>query len=117
MRVPAVADCPIESLLYWSHFFQAQFRAPLPILVTTPLGEPWLDALVGRPNPNDFYPLLARPEAFAIASEVAYGIDDRFRGEQAESLKKMRTGTDWITGQPAIPVGKKTWISRLLSLG
>ena len=115
LRVPAVADCPIESLLYWSHFLQAQFRAPLPIFVTIPLGECWLDALIGRPKAIDFYPLLARREVFAIMSEVAYGIEPQFRGAQAEAVQRMRTGTEWFTGKPSNPPEKTSWILRLIS--
>ena len=117
IRLPALPDCLTDSILYWTSFFEAQFGARLPILTMVPLAERWLDVLIGRPTAKDFYPLLARPEVFAMASEVAYEIDEQFREERAALVQAMRNGTGWFKEKPSSPAGKRSWISKLLSQG
>lgn len=79
VRLPAATGLVSQTLLFWIQFLESQFGTGIPILLTLPVEQTWLDATAGEPTSRDFYSLRVTPEVLAIASEVPYEIDDEFR--------------------------------------
>ena len=92
IRVPAAAENPEQTLLFWTRFFQTQIEASVPLLLTLPLEANWLDVTVGEPESNEFFCLRASPKAVPMASEVPYKLDDAFRGKATAFLQGFQRG-------------------------
>ena len=113
IRLPSAPGFETDAFLYWNHFLDEQAGGHVPILTVAPIGQSWIDALIGKPGAGDFHFLQAAPGAVAISSEVAYGIDDEFRKKNQVVLEGMRASGGSRDGSAP----RKTWISKLISPG
>ena len=89
IRLPAAVGLAAETLSFWSRFLESQFGRNVPVLLTLPLQESWIDATCGEPASREFYSLRAKPEVLAVASEVAYKIPDEFRKAQYDLVRTL----------------------------
>jgi hypothetical protein len=109
VRLPVVAGLSAETLSFWSSFLESQLVKNVPVLLTLPLQELWVDATCGEPASKEFYSLRARPDVLAVASEVAFKISDEFRRTHRELVEAlMMSRIDSESGQKTRP---KTWFS------
>jgi hypothetical protein len=99
IRLPAAVGLAAETLSFWSRFLESQFGRNVPVLLTLPLQESWIDATCGEPASREFYSLRAKPEVLAVASEVAYKIPDEFRKAHKDLVQAMSAGSE--SGQQA----------------
>lgn len=79
LRVPACADSPSEAAALWLRFLLARLDRHATIVLFMPIGQGWVDVVVGEPTPAQIYCLRATPEALPVASEIPYSFDDAFR--------------------------------------
>jgi hypothetical protein len=89
IRLPAAVGLAAETLSFWSRFLESQFGRTVPVLLTLPLQESWIDATCGEPASREFYSLRAKPEVLAVASEVAYKIPDEFRKAHYDLVRTL----------------------------
>ncbi len=89
IRLPAADGLAAETLSFWSRFLESQFGRNVPVLLTLPLQESWVDATCGEPASREFYSLRAKSEVLAVASEVAYKIPDEFRKAHNDLVQAM----------------------------
>lgn len=89
IRLPAAVGLAAETLSFWSRFLESQFGRTVPLLLTLPLQESWIDATCGEPASREFYSLRAKPEVLAVASEVAYKIPDEFRKAHYDLVRTL----------------------------
>jgi hypothetical protein len=89
IRLPAASGLPQETLAFWCQFLESQFGTDIPILLTLPLRERWLDATSDEPTAQEFYSLRATPEVLTIAAEVPYEIDDEFRKTHQNTIQAL----------------------------
>ena len=89
IRLPAAAALISQTLQFWIHFLETQFGTSVPILLTLPLQQRWLDATTGEPSSRDVYCLRVTPDVLAIASEVPYEIDDEFRKAHQGTIEAL----------------------------
>ena len=102
IRLPAVVGLTAETLTFWSRFLETQFGTNVPVLLTLPLQESWVDATCGEPASKEFYSLRAKPEVLTVASEVACKITDEFRKAHNDLVQAMilsRMGSDSQSGR------------------
>lgn len=92
IRLPAVAEQPLDSLLLWSRIFAAELDPASPRLFLVPDGEAWVDVIVGEPTHQEFFCLRATPKAVPLASEVPYKLDPEFRERTQKFLADFRAG-------------------------
>jgi len=92
IRVPAVPDQTLDSMLFWLRFFVSYSDVAVPILITAPTDESWLDVTLGEPGEHEFFSLRATPKSLPPASEVPYNIDDAFRASARALLDNLRNG-------------------------
>jgi hypothetical protein len=89
IRLPAAVGLAAETLSFWSRFLESQFGRTVPVLLTLPLQESWIDATCGEPASREFYSLRAKPEVLAVASQVAYKIPDEFRKAHYDLVRTL----------------------------
>jgi hypothetical protein len=78
MRVPPCASTPAEAALLWIRFLLGQVSDAAPILILQPLGEPWLDLILGEPTPSQCYCMLAKPSAIPLTTDIPYEMPAEF---------------------------------------
>jgi hypothetical protein len=92
IRVPAAPDHVLDSALFWLRFFVAYSDAAVPILITAPTDESWLDVTLGEPGEHEFFSLRATPKSLPPASDVPYNLDDAFRTNARTVLENFKNG-------------------------
>ncbi len=104
VRLPAVAGPAEDALSFWSRFLESQLGTNVPVLLTVPLQESWVDATCGEPASREFYSLRAKPEVMPVASDVPCRIPDEFRKAQSDLVQAMivnNEGSDSTSGRKA----------------
>ncbi|HEY5814000.1 MAG TPA: hypothetical protein VIT23_15270 [Terrimicrobiaceae bacterium] len=89
IRLPAVPESAADTLIFWSRLLESQFDKEVPILLTLPLQEAWVDATFGEPGPRECYSLRATPEVLSLTNEIPYKIDEEFRTAHQGLIQAM----------------------------
>jgi hypothetical protein len=79
IRLPSVVGLSSETLGFWSWFLERLFQRNVPLLLTLPLEQPWVDATCGEPASREFYSLRANSEILSEASQVECEVPREFR--------------------------------------
>jgi hypothetical protein len=90
VRVPAVPELLLDSVLSWMRLFSSFSGRHVPILITAPTGESWMDVTLGQPGEEEFFCLRASPKSLPSASEIPYNLDDSFRGRARASIEAFK---------------------------
>ena len=85
MRVPPCGETWAEVVRRWLGCMRRLVGPDVPVLLLSPLGEDWLDVLVGAPGPQALVCLRATPRAIPLTSEIPYTMDAAFR-ERADRI-------------------------------
>jgi hypothetical protein len=93
LRLPACADSFADAAEMWVRFL-ADRVAPAatrgasapPILALQPLGQTWIDLIVGRPRAADLYCILATPAALPLTTDIPYNLEPEFVQRAKASL-------------------------------
>jgi len=80
-RVPASPHLHRQAACSWAEFVLGRLGAATAVLVLMPLGESWMDVIIGEFNSTDLYCLRASLEAIPLDSDVPYDIDPGFRNK------------------------------------
>ncbi|MEI6107165.1 MAG: hypothetical protein WCR49_09125 [Opitutae bacterium] len=76
LRLPVVPGAtPAESLNAWLSFLGTQFDPAVPLLGLLPVGQNWLDVIVGEPDPADLFHLRTLPAAAPLVSDIPYQLE------------------------------------------
>lgn len=78
-RVPASPDQHRRTASLWTQFIMGRLGPTATVLVLMPLGDPWMDIIVGEFGSKELYCLRASLEVIPLDSDVAYEIDAAFR--------------------------------------
>ncbi|HTG43389.1 MAG TPA: hypothetical protein VK633_02535 [Verrucomicrobiae bacterium] len=92
VRVPAAAPNCEEIFCAWSEALRAFIDEDAPLLMLWPIGQNWLDLIIGEPEPEDFFCLRALPSRFAAASEIPVHLDEAKRAETRACLDGLLRG-------------------------
>ncbi len=84
IRLPRHDENPLVALRDWLDFLREHLAGGVPVLVATPMGEDYCDAVVGEADARALAALLTTRAAHEPASEIAYELDDAFI-ERAET--------------------------------
>jgi hypothetical protein len=84
MRVPACAASPVEAIRLWLGFLRGEFEEPANFMLLFPLGESWLDIVIGEPTAKELYCIGVSLEGIPPTAEIPYTLDEGFvdRAEQ-----------------------------------
>lgn len=75
LRVPACGEEVDRSLILWLVMILRVLAPTTPIMVMRPVAAPWVDVLVGAPQTQHFYCMLASSEATPLITEIPYTLD------------------------------------------
>jgi hypothetical protein len=89
IRLPAILGLVPETLTFWSLFLEFQLGTNVPLLLTLPLQETWVDATCGEPTCRGFYSLRAAPEVLKLASTEECQVPLKFRRRQSDLVQTM----------------------------
>ncbi len=84
MRVPACANSAQGAAALWLGFLLSRLDPAAPILLILPLGQPWVDVVVGEPGVQQFFCVRASRQALPLATDIPYTLDAAFV-ERAEA--------------------------------
>jgi hypothetical protein len=100
IRLPAAGGFALETLSFWTRFFDAQLRRGVPVLLMLPLEEDWVDVTCGEPTPNDLYSLRATRQIVKVASEAGEEIPSEFRRASNHLVGAIESS---LNGDPRSP--------------
>jgi len=83
VRVPACADSPPNTIRLWLSFLLEELDSSNAMILLLPLGERWIDIIVGQPSAREFYCIRASLEAVPRTTDIPYTLAPGFL-EQAE---------------------------------
>lgn len=92
LRVPAVGRDANEIFTPWSRLLQTQVDAMAQLLLVWPVGESWLDIVLGEPAPDQLFCLRATPAKLPCVSEIPFNLDAAFRAQAEEVLAGLAQG-------------------------
>lgn len=81
LRVPAAltsADGPAAGPRAWLAIMDQELGRNVPVLVLEPIGESFLDIIVGEPGPSMLFCTRASAQGLASTTEVPYSLDQAF---------------------------------------
>jgi len=87
IRVPHCADSSAEALLLWHTLMDAFLGPQVPLLLITPVEEPWVDVIAGEPSERQFHCIRANLKAIPLTSEIPYSLDEAFIGRAEELIR------------------------------
>jgi hypothetical protein len=91
LRVPACAPTPLERAELWLSFLDGQLEPAAPVTVLTPLGQDWVDLVVGTPTPAQFLCLRASSRAVPLTTDIPYTLDDEFVARARRVIDQVTT--------------------------
>jgi hypothetical protein len=93
LRLPACADSFADAAEMWVRFLADRIPpatgrsgGAAPILAIQPLGQNWIDLIVGRPRAADLYCILATPAALPLTTDIPYNLEPEFVQRARASL-------------------------------
>ncbi len=92
VRVPSGAASPTESAALWARFLGSRSDRLVPVLLVWPADGNWMDVTLGEPTTQEFFCLRASREAVALATDIPYDFDQKFREHAAQQLSDFKAG-------------------------
>jgi hypothetical protein len=86
MRAPACADSPAGAVLAWAGFLESAVGRRTPSLIALPLGERWVDLIIGEATGASLYCLRANEKGIPLTSDIPYTIDATFAEKAGQFL-------------------------------
>jgi len=109
IRLPAIGSLAALSLSFWTQVLESQLGKDVPLLLTLPMHESWLDATVGEPSAREFFCLRAGTSALPPVHEVPYTVDETFRKDNQALLMALLQSKDGFVPPVEAGNGVKKW--------
>jgi hypothetical protein len=100
LRVPACTNDARRSLKLWVDFMVRQLSEELTVLAIQPVGESWLDIIVGEPTATQLYGLRASPKGVALTTDIPYTLQPEF---VEKATREINADTDPPTTAASVP--------------
>jgi hypothetical protein len=78
LRVPSCAASSAEAVLQWTRAIAAHLDASAGLFVIAPIGNEWVDVLVGDPGVAQFFVIRAARTTVPLTSDIPYNIEPQF---------------------------------------
>ncbi|MEI7730172.1 MAG: PEGA domain-containing protein [Verrucomicrobiota bacterium] len=92
IRLPAQSASPFQALLFWEQFLSTQLSPEVPLLLVLPLGQNWVDAIVGEPRVDSWYCLRVNTKVTPVASDVPYELTAEFVERARRCIAAFQVG-------------------------
>jgi hypothetical protein len=91
LRVLTPSSQITESALLWISFLLARFGANTAVLVLAPLGESWMDIIIGEPTESQLYCLRANLTVIPFTTTIPYNMDPEFIERASQLIESSRS--------------------------
>ena len=85
IRVPTCEQSAARIARLWTGFLRALLPEATPFLFLFPLGQTWVDLIIGEPARSHFYAVKAHSTKLPLTTEIPYNLDSAFI-ERAQAL-------------------------------
>ena len=86
VRLPACSPAPATAALLWTRFLANVVSARASQLLILPVGERWVDLIVGDPTGPSLYCLMANEKGTPLTTDIPYTIDGTFAEKAGQFL-------------------------------
>ena len=90
LRVPISASAMLQNTLLWFDFLLNKFIKDMPVLVLMPLGNPWIDIIIGEPTESQLYCLRASLRMIPLTSTIPYNMSSEFIARSNQLIEESR---------------------------
>jgi hypothetical protein len=106
LRLPQIPGAtPAESLNAWISFLASQLDPAVPLLGVLPVGEKWLDVIVGEPVGTDFALLRTKSSEMPIVTDIPYEVAAETKSDDEQVAASVAKGVlperSCLNGQPS----------------
>ena len=104
VRVPWCAGTLQAAVRLWLSFLLDTLDPAAPLLFLLPVGQPWLDIIVGEAGAQHLFCVRASLQGVPLATEIPYNFDDAFRARCENEINESRGGPpppDPVRPEPA----------------
>lgn len=112
VRVPKCLGEGGEAARAWLALAGQELADGAPVLVLEPLGQPFLDIVVGEPRPPQLFCVRAAGKGLALTSDVPYSIEPAFVEEVAGKVRDWSAGKIRRSAAPAAKSATETTVSQ-----
>jgi hypothetical protein len=81
----------LENIMLWKSFFLGKFGEDISALILVPLGNQWMDIIVGEMTEIQFYCLRTSLKVIPITSNIPYNIGPEYIAEVEQLIGNMIT--------------------------
>ncbi len=92
IRVPKALQGPGEAALAWLTLLDQEVSRSIPLLLVEPIGERYIDLIVGDMRPKQFFCVRAGEKALGLTSDVPYTMDPAVVGRAEEKIEAWSHG-------------------------
>jgi hypothetical protein len=109
LRVPTCGLAPFDAARTWVEFLAALLSPSTSLLAIQPIGQPWLDVIVGEPTPDDLFCMMATPKRVPLTSDIPHKMDEEFVRRANRQIEQNRRpapdapGAPGAAGTPNLP--------------
>jgi len=101
IRVPACTGSPADAMMLWTRFLLGRLGDQgVPALVFVPLGQSWVDLILGDQVGPQLYGIRVLPSKLPLASEVPYNLDETFVKQAKQAISAASGGANTV---PLLP--------------
>ena len=93
VRVPVCEGSSTQIMLRWTRFMTGWVNDDVPFLMVLPLGQPWVDLLIGDQIGPRVFAIRVMPNNLPFTTEIPYNLDEAFVNK-AQLLIAQSRGTD-----------------------
>lgn len=114
IRVPCTPETSSVEAVLWNQVVKSEVGSTEPSTVFDPEGTSWIDLVIGKPSPGDFYCLHANEKVLPRVDAIPYQIDPDVLEQINARIDRTSTTltsppTDAAAASPSLPADRKGW--------
>lgn len=104
VRVPACDGSSIQVMLRWARFMTAWINNGTPFLMVLPLGQSWVDLLIGDQIGPRVFGIRVMPNKLPLTTDIPYNLDEQFvKGAQRLIAQSRGTNNEVADAPEPVP--------------
>jgi hypothetical protein len=90
LRIPISASAMLQNALLWFGFLLERFAKDMPVLVLMPMGNSWIDVIIGEPTESQLYCLRASLRMIPLTSTIPYSMSQEFITKASRLIEESK---------------------------
>lgn len=80
----------LQNALLWFGFLLERFAKDMPVLVLMPMGNSWIDVIIGEPTESQLYCLRASLRKIPLTSTIPYSMSQEFIARASRLIEESK---------------------------